>query len=1003
MGATSRIAAAAAALFLGLLVAAGPARAAWQVLQTPRLRVYFQPGYEPAALRTAEVAEQALDALAQRLGHAPETPVHVVISDGSDLANGFTDVTFYNRIVIFPVFPVGLGYSAGLSPRMEDWLKLVVTHEVVHAVHLDMAEGPTVGLRTLFGHVPLLATPNVLQPRSWLEGIATLEETQLVTGARGQDPLFDMYLRTQVLSGTWPPLDQTLGLYDLERFQPAGTVYLYGYAWFDFLARRYGPDAIQRIQKGFAALRYALPGEATRDVLNRSMGALWEEMRQDLEGQFRRQVRAVEAQGVTEPQRLPSSGWVVVTPRVSPDGAQVAYAAQGPLVEDIRLLEPATGRDRQLALAPSTVPGGLDWTPDGRRIVYAAVEVRGATRFADLFELEVATGRVRRLTRGLRAYAPAVSPDGRQVAFASRDGLSTRLLVMPLEGAAGPGARSGPPPRVVWEPPAGWQILSVAWRPGPYVAVSVWRPGGFADILLLAPAAERAAGRAGEPTGSRWRPVREVTADLAVDDRPAWSPDGRYLLFHSDRDGIYNLYAFEPATGRFYRLTNVLTGAFDPTVTPDGQAVIFSWYQADGYHLARLPWDRLRWEPVTVRPDPRAPPLVEVAAGRADARAPAATDGRGQPEGRGQAAGEGAPAGEGRRLALPEGWRLEAYRPWETLRPQFWVPVSEDDWAGPQLGLATAGQDVLQRHQYAVEAAVGLLSGEPRLYAGYLHSAGDGAGPFFLVEGESRPTVFGDGWYRVRQVRAAALFPFTSYTRFSSVQLDLAAREKVKRAGLGGEILPGQTPSSREWIGLILSTAWLRGDHARARVGQARLSLTSVVSQDGQLTPLTPWSSGVLQLGWRQFGPGRPGLRLQLAAGLSGEEFGREDPFDVGVAGPFQVRAYGRDTLTATAAAASFRLELENRLRTIQRGLGDAPLFADSLDGSLFAEATAGWDWVGQRLQPTSPPLAAAVGAELRLRLTLNYGTAQVAVRLGFAHGLSPRGEDRVYLAISAP
>ena len=967
MHATSRIAAGAAALLLVLLGAVGPVRAAWQVLRTPRVLVYFQPGYEPAALRAAEVAEQALDALAERLGYAPEAPVHVVLSDRSDLSNGFTDVTYYGRMVIFPVFPVGMGYSSGLSPRMEDFLKLVITHEMVHAVHLDMAEGPTVGLRTLFGHVPLLATPNLLQPRSWLEGIATLEETRLVTGGRGQDPLFDMFLRTQVLAGSWPSLDQTLGLYDLERFQPAGTVYLYGYAWYDFLNRRFGPDAIRRINKGFAGLRYALPGEATRDVLGRPMGALWQEMLKDLEEQFRRQARAVEARGVTEPERLPSSGWVVVTPRVSPDGTRVAYAAQGPLVEDVRLLELGSGRDRQLALAPSTAPGGLDWTPDGRRVVYSAVEVRDATQLADLFQLEVPGGRVRRLTRGLRAYSPAVSPDGKRVAFASREGLRSRLMVMPLEGGTGPDAGSGPAPggapRVVWEPPAGWQILSVAWRPGPYVAVAVWRPGGFADILLLEPAGQG---------GSGWRVVRAVTADRAVDDRPAWSPDGRYLLFHSDRDGIYNVYAFELATGRFYRLTNVLTGAFDPAVSPDGRWVIFSWYQADGYHLARVAWNRLRWEPVTVQPDPQAPSL---------------------------AAAEPGPSG------LPEGWRVEPYRPWETLRPKFWVPLSEDDWAGPQLGLATAGQDVLQRHQYALEAAAGLLSGEPRLYAGYLYAAGDGAGPFFLVEGESRPALLERGWVRVRQAGAAALFPFASYTRSSSVQLDVVTREEQLLATAGGQPVPGEPLSSHQWADVILGTSWLRGDPARARLGTARLSLTAVVTAGGEPASLPSWGSGVLQLGWQQFGPGRPGLRLELAAGLSGPRFGETYPFDVGVAGPFQVRAFGRgDHLAANAAAASVRLELAKRLRTIQRGLGDAPLFADSLDGALFGEATAGWDWDNgqmQRLKPTPWRLAAAVGAELRLRLTLNYGTARLALRLGLAHGLSPREEDRVYLSLS--
>ena len=974
MAGTPRIAAAAAAALVGLLVAADPALAGWQVLHTPHLRVYFQPGHEPLAMDAARVGEQALEALQQELGYRPQEPVHLILDDRSDLANGFTDVTFHNRVVILPVFPVGMGYSTGLSPRMEDWLRLVVTHEMAHAVHLDMAEGPTVGFRALFGRVPLLSTPNLLQPRSWLEGIATFEETRLVEGGRGADPFFDMYLRAQVLSGTWPSMDQTLGLYDLERFQPAGTVYLYGYAWYDFLARRYGADAVRRIQQGFAGLRYALPGEAIRDVLQRPIGSVWDEMRQELEAAFGRQIRAIEAQGATHPHSLPSSGWVVTSPRVAPQGGQVAYAAQGPLVEDLRLLALDGGQDQQLVVAPVTAPGGLDWTPDGQRLVYAAVDVRTASSYADLFQMEVSTRRVRRLTRGLRAHAPAVSPDGSRVAFVSRRGLESQLMVMPIGAPQAAGGRPGPP-EPAWRPPRGWQILSVAWRPGPYVAVSVWRPGGFTDLLLLDPA--------GEPGADGWPVVRQITSDRAVDDRPAWSPDGRHLLFHSDRDGIYNLYAYRLADGRAFRLTNVLTGAFDPTVTPDGQQVIFSWYQADGYRLARLDWEELRWEPVDLGPN------------QVQGQAQGQTDEAGG--GAEQAAARG-PDGP----ALPDGWHVTPYRAWETLRPAFWLPVSDSDWAGPQLSVITGGQDVLQGHQYALEAGIGLLSGEPRLYAGYLRSVRPEAGPYLLVEGESRPWLLtgddGTYWYRVRQGRAAVLFPFGSYTRSGALELQFGTREQLRRAGRRGEsVTPAATSEQR--AGVSLSAAALAGDHRAASVTEAALSATAVLAQDGRPTDPVDFGSSVLQLAWRRFGPGNPGLSVQAAAGVSGQEFGHRYPFDVGVPGPFEVRAFERGRLQASGAAAAVRLELARRLRTVMWGLGDAPLFADSLDGVLFAEGAAGWDWQDGRLERRWQ--AAAVGAEVRLGLTLNYGTARVAVRLGFAQGLPPHEASRVYLAIT--
>ena len=41
--------------------------------------------------------------------------------------------------------------------------------------------------------------------------------------------------------------------------------------------------------------------------------------------------------------------------------------------------------------------------------------------------------------------------------------------------------------------------------------------------------------------------------DRALDGNPTWSPDGNYVLFDSDRDGIFNIYAYELATQKHFR------------------------------------------------------------------------------------------------------------------------------------------------------------------------------------------------------------------------------------------------------------------------------------------------------------------------------------------------------------------------------------------------------------------------------------------------------------------
>ena len=77
------------------------------------------------------------------------------------------------------------------------------------------------------------------------------------------------------------------------------------------------------------------------------------------------------------------------------------------------------------------------------------------------------------------------------------------------------------------------------------------------------------------------------------DGQPRWSPDGRYIVFSSDRAGAYNIYALQLADERTEtrRLTHVLTGAFDPVLLADGQHLLFSGYESGGFQIYELAVD----------------------------------------------------------------------------------------------------------------------------------------------------------------------------------------------------------------------------------------------------------------------------------------------------------------------------------------------------------------------------------------------------------------------------
>lgn len=972
----------AALLATALTAGAAPAGAAgsrWLTLSTPRVRIHFRPGYEVAAIEAARAAEATLDAMADRLGHAPRDPVHVTLMDVTDLSNGFTDVSYYNRIVIYPAFPVGLGYSTGLSPRMRDWLELVVTHEVVHAVHLDMAEGPARGMRQIFGHVPRFATPNLFQPVAFIEGLATFEETQLVEGGRGEDPLYDMFLRAAVLESALPDIDRALGLYDLGHFQPGAHVYLYGYTWFALVADRYGEQGVRDLQKRFAAVSgLTMPGEVVRRVLGQELESLWREMRQELERHYQDEIATIRAAGATEPTLVEaaarSGAWVAVSPRLSPDGRLLAYAASGPYVEDVRLVDLETGRDRQLALGLVTAPGGLDWSRDGRYVVYAAADEVEGRVYSDLYQVEVATGRVQRLTHGRRAYAPATGPGG-LVAYAARDGLTTRVVVRDPTGAE----------RVLWEPPQGWQLLSLAWSPqGDRLALAVWKPGGGSDLLVLWLSSSPSPHDPAAGPGVAVSRVQPVTDDPFVDDRPSWSPDGRHLLFHSDRDGVYNLYAIDPASGETWRLTNVVTGAFDPVMAPDGQSVFFSWFWAHGYRIARLDASALRWEAVQ---RPRAP----------------APDGAWTPEPKDAEA----PAVD----SLPASWRIGPYTPFESLCPTYWEPLIGERWPGPFLGAATGGLDAVGERAYALAGAVGLATGAPLLYAGYARLLGDGRGPVLTLETSVTPEVHASS--------PTGAQPGDPYDEVAAVAADLS----WQRGGFGGG-WQASVGAVRSWIrGASSGEPWAQsaretrllagwlgyrqgGEHRWASVRQWSLQGETLLERAG---PVDPLAASALVAGWqyaRQWIDGTS-FQARLAAGVGGGQLVLPGG---GESGPFAVRAYESGIFSADAVAVGLSAERAWRLADFRFGLADAPTFFDDLGLALFTEAAAGWDRADPgrplsahpALEPSPGSPALGAGAEVRLRLSLDYGRVGLVVRLGLAQGFAPVPETRWYLRLEA-
>ncbi|MCE9668860.1 tolB protein precursor protein [Myxococcus stipitatus] len=262
---------------------------------------------------------------------------------------------------------------------------------------------------------------------------------------------------------------------------------------------------------------------------------------------------------------------------VSPDGKSLLVVAvreeRGLFFQQLRV-QPLAGGDALPLHAPRARSRNASWAPDGSWLV-AESDAQG---FSDVVRLEpkpgVAEVRLTQVPQG--CFEPAVSPDGREVAYVcSREG-DPEVYVAKADGSEERRIttfhREDRSPQ--WSPDGRW-LLFVSDREDRERLFLV-RPDG-SD--LRAASAQSFAGDEREgtfsPDGQRlayvsrspdglsriWSVPVEGGAPVALtdgahrDDMPAWSPDGKYLAFVSERAGNVDLFLMRADGSGQTRLT----------------------------------------------------------------------------------------------------------------------------------------------------------------------------------------------------------------------------------------------------------------------------------------------------------------------------------------------------------------------------------------------------------------------------------------------------------------
>ena len=665
-------------------------RGSMRTISTAHLRVHVRRGQESLARRAAAIGERAYAQLAAELA-PPAGPIDMVIADNVDYSNGYAQVFPTNRVVIFAVPPVG---STELRFH-DDWLQLVITHELAHIFHIDRARGLWRAGRFVFGRGPL-GFPNALTP-SWVkEGLAVHYESRLTGSGRLVSTESRSVARTAARDDVVPPL----GRWSLatSRFPQGQTAYGYGALLMDRAVSIGGDTSMRRFVDRTAWTPPFLLNRASRHAFGTSFAVQAQTVRDSL----RTTATALDRSGDAVWRAITPDGWYAESPRWRSRDSVVWVASNG---REVTGLFVASVREalQHGADAPVASPrriarrNGLDVNAPfgGDSMVFAQIDYRGPYEVRSDLYVGVGDGE-QQLTHGARLSQPDVRRDGDIVAIRLA-AASTHLVRVSRTGRVTL-LREGN----TWADPR--------WSPdGTRVVAIEFLPTGEERVVVMDTAGV----------------VQDIAAGgRAVFASPSFTPDGRRVVYSTDRSGRMQLElaavagsagagsgGANGAPGDTVRwrapsdavrvISRVSSGVYQPSVSPDGLLIAALVARNDGFVVSVAPLDT----------------VGEVARGTWYAPTNALNSASvGVGGGLGGGIGGGANVGaavDASGASVRTDTAFRRYNPLRQLLPRYWLPQIASARLGQSAyGLSSSGSDILERHVWSVSATRELESGE---------------------------------------------------------------------------------------------------------------------------------------------------------------------------------------------------------------------------------------------------------------------------------------------------
>jgi len=284
----------------------------------------------------------------------------------------------------------------------------------------------------------------------------------------------------------------------------------------------------------------------------------------------------------------------------APDGSRIAFlrwkTAGGKLTSAVGLVSADGSGLKEIAVHDQKL-SHIRWSPDGSRL--AATELAQSGALHPIFLVGADGGEKRSILTPRAGFAIS------SLAWSSREEVIYFQNESALEGGLGTNAGTA---NIIRQNVRTGQAEKISWSPDSSTLIEIVGPGR----LIFDTCSPRASLREvapGAPSG-RW-----LTHGQANDRQPAYSPDGEWVVFSSNRSGNLDLWEVSTKSEVVRRLTEDEAEDWDPVFASGGRQILWSsnrtghfeiWVaDADGSGARQLTHDGVDAENPTPTPDGR--------------------------------------------------------------------------------------------------------------------------------------------------------------------------------------------------------------------------------------------------------------------------------------------------------------------------------------------------------------------------------------------------------------